>query len=93
VTTLLARRTQYHQSVLVAHTTPLDERYRQLLTNLCGYFSAHGFTPADARCTRRRRRFALLQRQAAFQGFLELLHGAGVGGVDGRTAGVFDQEV
>jgi DHA2 family multidrug resistance protein len=71
VTTLLARRTQYHQSVLVAHTTPLDERYRQLLANLCGYFSAHGFTPADAAVHAQAQAFALLERQAAFQGFLD----------------------
>ena len=71
VTTLLARRTQYHQSVLVAHTTPLDERYRQLLANLCGYFSAHGFTPADAAVHAQAQAFALLERQATFQGFLD----------------------
>jgi DHA2 family multidrug resistance protein len=71
VTTLLARRTQYHQSVLVAHTTPLDERYRQLLGNLGGYFSAHGFTAADAVVHAQAQAFALLERQAAFQGFLD----------------------
>jgi DHA2 family multidrug resistance protein len=71
VTTLLARRTQYHQSILVVHTTPLDERYRQLLANLCGYFSAHGFTPADAAVHAQAQAFALLQRQAEFQGFLD----------------------
>src|ERR1700720_47053 len=71
VTTMLARRTQYHQSVLVAHTTPLDERYRQLLGNLSGYFSAHGFTAADAAVHAQAQAFALLERQAAFQGFLD----------------------
>src|ERR1700726_3948497 len=29
VTTLLARRTQYHQSILVAHATPGQQRYRE----------------------------------------------------------------
>ncbi len=48
VTTLLARRTQYHQSVLVQHSTPFDERYREVLSNLTGYFSSHGFTRPDA---------------------------------------------
>src|SRR5258705_90441 len=64
VTTLLARRTQYHESVLVAHTTPLDERYRQLLANLCGYYSAHGFTVADAAVPAQAPGFALLEEQA-----------------------------
>jgi MFS transporter, DHA2 family, multidrug resistance protein len=48
VTTLLARRSQYHQSVLVAHAVPSDQHYRQLLANLTDYFSAHGFSHADA---------------------------------------------
>src|ERR1700730_8452348 len=47
VTTMLARRTQYHQSVLVAHATPLDSSYRNLLESLTGYFSSHGFSAAD----------------------------------------------
>jgi DHA2 family multidrug resistance protein len=71
VTTLLARRTQFHQSVLVTHTTPLDERYRQLLANLCGYFTAHGYSGADAAAHAQAQAFALLERQAAFQGFLD----------------------
>src|SRR5882757_5992969 len=71
VTTLLARRTQYHESVLVAHTTPLDERYRQLLANLCGYYSAHGFTHADAIVHAHAQAFQLLERQAAYLGFLD----------------------
>src|SRR5882762_7563140 len=71
VTTLLARRTQYHESVLVAHTTPLDERYRQLLANLSGYYSAHGFTAADAAVHAQAQAFALLEKQATFQGFLD----------------------
>src|SRR5260370_30503100 len=44
VTTVLARRTQYHQSVLVAHATPLDQRFRETLAALSRYFVAHGFT-------------------------------------------------
>jgi DHA2 family multidrug resistance protein len=71
VTTLLARRTQYHQSVLVAHSTPLDERYRQLLTNLTGYFSTHGFSHPDAVIHAQAQAFHLLERQASFLAFLD----------------------
>ncbi len=71
VTTLLARRTQYHQSVLVAHSTPLDERYRQLLANLTNYFGAHGFSHTDAAVHAQAQAFNLLQRQATFLGFLD----------------------
>jgi len=71
VTTLLARRTQYHQSVLVAHSTPLDERYRQLLANLTDYFATRGFSHTDAAVHAQAQAFNLLERQAAFFGFLD----------------------
>jgi MFS transporter, DHA2 family, multidrug resistance protein len=71
VTTLAARRAQYHQSVLVAHNTPFDVRYRQLLSNLTNYFSTHGFTHADAVVHAQAQAFNLLQRQATFLGFLD----------------------
>lgn len=71
VTTLLARRTQYHQSVLVGHVTPYAERYRQLLGNLTGYFAAHGYAQADAVVHAQAQAFSLIERQASFQGFLD----------------------
>src|SRR5258708_18366559 len=71
VTTVLARRTQYHQSVLVAHATPLDERYRQLLANLSNYFGTHGFSRVDAAMHAQAQAFNLLERQATFLGFLD----------------------
>src|SRR3989449_298816 len=43
VTTVLARRTQYHRTVLVAHATPLSARYQEVLTSLSAYFARHGF--------------------------------------------------
>src|SRR5271167_2126108 len=69
VTTLLARRSQYHQSVLVAHTTPFDENYRNLLGTLTGYFSTHGFSHPDAVVHAQAQAFNLLERQATFLAF------------------------
>jgi MFS transporter, DHA2 family, multidrug resistance protein len=71
VTTLLARRSQYHQSILVAHAIPSDPRYRQLLANLTDYFSLHGFSHADAAVHAQAQAFALLERQASFLAFLD----------------------
>src|SRR6202040_4405836 len=48
VTTLLARRTQYHQSVLVAHATPYDPPYRERLAALSRQLASGGFSAADA---------------------------------------------
>jgi MFS transporter, DHA2 family, multidrug resistance protein len=71
VTTLLARRTQYHQSVLVAHSTPFDAGYLRLLNNLTGYFTTHGFAHADAVVHAQAQAFQLLERQAAYLAFLD----------------------
>jgi DHA2 family multidrug resistance protein len=71
VTTMLARRTQYHQSVLVAHATPSDAPFQSLIQNLTSYFSTHGFTHADAIVHAQARAFDLLQRQATLLAALD----------------------
>jgi MFS transporter, DHA2 family, multidrug resistance protein len=71
VTTLLARRTQFHQSVLVAHATPFDPFFRQKLAALTGYFSSHGFTFPDAALHAKAQLAHILQQQAALLGFLD----------------------
>jgi MFS transporter, DHA2 family, multidrug resistance protein len=71
VTTMATRRTQYHQSVLVAHATPFDERYQRFLANLTDYFSIHGLTRPDAVVHAQAQAFAQIQRQAAFLGYLD----------------------
>jgi DHA2 family multidrug resistance protein len=71
VTTVLARRTQYHQSVLVAHASPLQQRYQQTLDSLSRYFVAHQFTTADAAIHAKAQLVRIIQQQAAFLGFLD----------------------
>src|SRR6266403_3166578 len=77
VTTVLARRTQYHQSVLVAHNTPFDAGYQRLLGNLTGYFTTHGFAHADAIVHAQAQAFQLLERQAAYLAFLDCFRALG----------------
>ena len=69
VTTMLARRTQYHQSVLVAHATPFDSAYRNLIGSLTGYFASHGFSGADAGVHAQAQAMRLVLQQASFLGF------------------------
>ena len=45
VTTVLARRTQFHQSILAEYANPTHARYRQSFAAMCRYFAAHGFSP------------------------------------------------
>src|SRR5882672_3810076 len=71
VTTLLARRTQYHQSVLVAHATPFHHRYQETLATLSRYFVTHGFTTPDAALHAEAQLARMIHQQAAFLGFLD----------------------
>jgi MFS transporter, DHA2 family, multidrug resistance protein len=71
VTTVLARRTQYHQSVLVAHATPFQQSYQRTLNALTQYFAAHGFTPPDAAVHAKAQLARMILQQASFQGFLD----------------------
>jgi DHA2 family multidrug resistance protein len=71
VTTVLARRTQYHQSVLVPHATPFQRRYQETLSTLSRYFVTHGFTTPDAALHAKAQLARMIHQQAAFLGFLD----------------------
>ncbi len=49
VTTWLARRSQYHQNVLVENVTPYNEQYRDMLTSLTAHFQQLGASLDAAR--------------------------------------------
>jgi len=71
VTTMLARRTQYHHSVLVAHATPAQPRYQETLAAWSQYLVTHGFTAPDAALHAKAELAQIIQQQAAFLGFLD----------------------
>jgi DHA2 family multidrug resistance protein len=71
VTTVLARRTQYHRSVLVAHATPFQRRYQETLATLSQYFVTRGFTTPDAALRAKAQLARMIHQQAAFLGFLD----------------------
>jgi DHA2 family multidrug resistance protein len=70
-TTVVARRTQYHRSVLVAHATPLSASYQAVLTNLSGYFARHGYSAADAATHAHAQFGRILDQQASFMASLD----------------------
>jgi MFS transporter, DHA2 family, multidrug resistance protein len=47
-TTLLARRAQFHQSILVSHLTPYDASYREALAGAAATLRHGGSSPGDA---------------------------------------------
>ena len=71
VTTMLARRTQYHQSVLVSHATPFDPQYQSTLNSLSHYFVSRGYTVPDAALHAKAQLARIVFQQASFLGFMD----------------------
>lgn len=71
VTTVVARRTQYHQALLVAHATPGSTRYREMLHTMAQHFAVRGFSAADASLHAKAELGRLIQQQAAILGTLD----------------------
>src|SRR5262245_51961847 len=65
VTTIVARRQQFHQEVLVSHLTPLDGGVVPTLNGLAGNLMAQGSTSADASIQAQGLLYGFVQRQAA----------------------------
>jgi len=65
VTTIMARRQQFHQEVLVSHLTPLDGGVTPVLDGIAANLVAHGVAGADAALQAMGQLYGLVQRQAA----------------------------
>jgi MFS transporter, DHA2 family, multidrug resistance protein len=74
VTTMLERRSQFHQAVLVSHATPYDAGFRDLLARLTDTFTTGGMNAADAAVRAQAQAYHLIQRQAATLGFLDCFY-------------------
>jgi DHA2 family multidrug resistance protein len=70
-TTVVARRTQYHRSVLVTHATPLNASYQAVLTKLSAYFAQHGYSAVDASVHAHAQFGRILDQQASFLASLD----------------------
>jgi DHA2 family multidrug resistance protein len=71
VTTMLARRTQFHQSVLVGHMTPYDINYRAALSGATQVMLAGGSNPAQASAQAHALLYGVLQRHSAMLAFAD----------------------
>jgi MFS transporter, DHA2 family, multidrug resistance protein len=71
VTTLIARRSQFHQNVLSSFTTRYDPAFRDGLTGLTQQLSAAGATPPDAQQQALGRLYGAMQAQAATLSYLD----------------------
>ena len=71
VTTLLERRAQYHQSVLVTHITNFDRGLSANLAGITNRFIGHGYSLPDASARAYALVYATLQKQANLLAFLD----------------------
>jgi DHA2 family multidrug resistance protein len=70
-TTLLARRAQFHQSVLVAHLTPYDWRYREALAGAAATLRSAGSSSYDAGVQAQGMIYGTMVRQANMLAFAD----------------------
>src|SRR5207237_2009054 len=69
VTTILARRTQFHQQVLVGHLTPYDPAYQSALARTTQMLQAQGSSLPDATARAQALLYGTVQRQAGMLAF------------------------
>jgi MFS transporter, DHA2 family, multidrug resistance protein len=71
VTTILARRTQVHSNILVAHITPYDASAQRMLESAKAMFMARGSDAVTATKQAYAAVFGMVQQQAAMLSFLD----------------------
>ena len=74
VTTFVARRSQFHQSMLVAHVTPYDQQFRTLLGQAGNLMAQGGSDPVTANRQGMAAIYGILQQQASLLSFVEAFH-------------------
>src|SRR5205823_7788453 len=71
VTTMLARRSEYHQSVLVTHVTNFDQAFATNAAGITNRLTEYGYTRADAAVSAVAQVGAIVQQQATMAAFLD----------------------
>jgi DHA2 family multidrug resistance protein len=71
VTTMLARRSQYHQSVLASHITPFNTLTNQTLSTLQTELVNAGMSGTAATARAQGQLYAMVQKQAAMLSFID----------------------
>ena len=70
-TTLLARRQQYHQSVLIEHVTPYSSQYDQTIQAMQQAFASSTASAVDALQNAQALLYATVQKQAAMLSYID----------------------
>jgi len=72
VTTMLARRMQYHQSVLVANLTPYDPAYQAALSANAAVLQQHGLGAAQAGAAAQGMLYGMVQKQSSMLAYIDI---------------------
>jgi len=78
VTTMLARRAQFHQNILAGHLTPLDGRYQAALAGTARTLISRGSDPVQAANQAQGLLYGLLQRHSTMLAFVDVFWLLGV---------------
>jgi DHA2 family multidrug resistance protein len=89
VTTMLARRSQYHQSVLATHLSRTNVGLQASLTGITHTFMARGFSPSDAAHRATALVYANVQQQSALLAFLDCFWILGIVAFTGPVLAIF----
>ena len=73
VTTFLARHSQVHMQNLIAHATPYDSSFRDMLNGMTQALIRAGMSAADAEHQAYARVYGLIQRQAATLAYVNVI--------------------
>jgi DHA2 family multidrug resistance protein len=71
VTTLLARRSQFHQSVLASQVTPYNPAYRETIERTTAMLQSHGSSAPDASVQAHGLLYGMVQRQSSMLAFAD----------------------
>ncbi len=77
-TTLVARRAQYHQSMLVEHVTPFSSQYDETIQRMQQAFLSSSANAADALQKAQALLYATVQKQAAMLSYIDSFWALGV---------------
>jgi DHA2 family multidrug resistance protein len=72
VTTVLARRSQFHQTTLVGHTTPGSQSFQNLINGLAQRLVNSGMSPPDAQHRAYASIYQAVQAQAATLAYIDI---------------------
>ena len=79
VTTLLARRSQFHQTILVGHATPGSQNYQNVINGIVQRLVRSGMSAPDALVRAHAKFYQAVQAQAATLAYIDIFKILGLG--------------